>query len=64
MNMTEKDFINIVKNVLDESIVRIVREEINKRIPSGTRFYRVIDDTGEIVSYYPYVDTHVKHQDI
>lgn len=61
--MTEKDFIHIVKNTLTEVVKAVVKDELNKRIPPGTRFYRVVDDVGHTVGYTPYVDTDLVEAD-
>lgn len=63
MPLTEQDFIRLVRDTMQEVVRNLVKEEINRRIPPGTRFYRVIDDTGEVVGYHPMTDPHLKSMD-
>ena len=55
--MTEQDFVSISKAVLLEVVPRLVKEEINKRIPPGMRYHPIYDGPN-IIGYHPYIDKH------
>ena len=61
MNITETEFVRLVKAVLDEVVPQYVKEYIDHRIPPNLRYHPVYKDAS-IIGYYPYFDKNNKGQ--
>ena len=55
MNISEAEFVRLVKAVLDEVVPKYVKEYIDNRIPPNLKYHTVYKD-GAVIGYYPYFD--------